>query len=168
MSNSYLAQPDTLEQLKRAVADSDFMAMNTIDISLAELMQAEERELGFSAISTIRQQYLATYNAEGYVNGEGFDALFRYMSDQEFDSMLLGFEQYQASELLKLIHKAIKKFPKSPPLPTQTAREQTLDVWEDKEKNPFEKLDGEFMKLGSAMNQRMRFVLANSDPFFIQ
>lgn len=168
MSNSYLAQPDTLEELKRAVAESDFAAMNTIDIALAELMQAEERELGFSAMSTIRQQYLATYNAEGYVNGDGLDALFRYMSDKEFDSMLLGFEQYQASELLKLIHKAIKKFPKSPPVPTQTAREQTLEMWDDKDKYPFEKLNGEFMKIGSAMNQRMRFVLANSDQFFIQ
>ncbi len=166
MSSAYLAQPDTLEQLKRAVAESDFAAMNTIDISLAELMQAEEREAGFESMSAQRQRYLSTYNAEGYVNGEGIEGLFQYMSDQEMDAMLAGYEQFEAIDLLKIIQKAIKKFPKSPPVPSHADREEILDQWLNKGKEPFEKLDAKFMDIGSAMTQRLKNALEHADQFF--
>lgn len=166
MMNSYLANRDLFEELESALEASDFRAINSIDMKLAELMQAEERESGFGSMSEARQQCLATFNAEGYVNGNGFAALFQYMSDDEFESMLKGFETFGAVDLLKIVHKAVKKFPKSPPLPSHETREQILEVWDDKGKEPFEKLDDKFMEIGSAMNQRIRFIMSQPDQFF--
>ena len=142
------------------------MAQNRFDIENAELLQAEERESGFSSMTPGRRMALATFEAEGYVNGDGFASLFEYMSDEMLSNVIPGFRQFDGDGLAELVERAIKKFPKAPPLPPQDDRAEILDQWSEKDKNPFKKFEKKFMDIGHAQKGRLAFIAAHPDEFF--
>ena len=166
-TNEYLASADLLSLAKEKLAMDDFSGLNDIDIEICALLQSKQKSQSFEALTDEQQICVATFNVESYVNSGGFMDLFQYFSDEELHATNRGYEAFRATSLLKLIEKAIKKFPKSPPLPSQSKREEILDSWFDKDKDPFEKLDSKFQDIGSALKGRIEYIINHPDQFFI-
>lgn len=166
MNSQYLAQQELLEQAKQSISPADVMSLNKIDIAVATLLYSEENENNFASMSKERQLCLATFDAEGHINSGGLVDFFQYTSDEKFAAVVIGYETFGSTELLKIIQKAVKKFPKSPPLPDHESREEILNAWDDKGKDPFSKLDQKFMSIGSALVERMSYILQNQQHFF--
>jgi len=162
----FLVLPDLLEQAKAGIVSGDMIAMSKIDIEICSQIQSEVREGSFLGISEERKLCVSTFNAEGYVASGGFVDLFQYTEDIEMQSVIKGFEVFGATQLLTLLQKAMKKFPKSPPLPAHSVREEILNNWFDKEKDPFTKLDDKFNDIGSALRGRLEYITNHPEQFF--
>ncbi len=165
-NDQYKSSRDILEQAKISLSSDDFRTLNSIDIEVCSLLQKKCSDHSFDELTAEEKICLATFNAEGQVGSGGLFDFFQYTSDAEVFATLEGYETFGATDLLKLIQKAIKKFPKSPPLPDHTEREEILDVWFDKDKDPFSKLDKKFHDIGSALRERLKFVTERPEHFF--
>ena len=115
-NDQYKSSRELLEQVESCLISDDFNTLNSIDIEVCSLLQKKCSDHSFDALTAVQKLCLATFNAEGQIAGGGLFDFFQYTSDVEVLATLEAYEVFGAPDLLKLIQKAIKKFPKSPPL----------------------------------------------------
>lgn len=162
----YKLPASILGNIQRAMVNDDYSSLNTIDINLAELMQAEERETAFTNMSPHRRAFLATFEAESHVNSSGFDAMFSYMSDEMLAEVAPAYRLFNAPSFADLVESAIAKFPTYPPIPNPGEREVVTQAWMDDGVDPFQDLFDKFIEIGAATVERMRFVSEHPSEFF--
>lgn len=163
----FLAPVSVLDQIKGATATGDFAAANALDIQIAEKLQAEERETGFESMSDARQVCLATFETEGYINGDGFDAFFSYMGDAMIAKVEPAYRVMGANQFADIINESASLLPGHPPFPPQETREELMEQFEDSDESPFEDLFDRFVSIGAATTERLNFIVKHADQFFM-
>ncbi len=163
----YLMKADMLDRIRKALEASDHGKQNDLDIAIAELLQSESADCGFESMTLERQQYLATYEAEGYINGGGFLSFFDYTTDDMIGHILPGYKAFGADEFVDILSEAFGVYPGYPPLPSQAEREEINGKWMDNDEDPFESPSDKFMTLGAATSQRLEYVLSNPSLFIL-
>ncbi|MCB9845144.1 MAG: DUF4375 domain-containing protein [Phycisphaeraceae bacterium] len=153
-----------LEGAKRALSADDFGTLNELDIDCASAIQKDAAS--GAAVTPARRAYLATYEAEGYINGDGFDAFFSYMDDEALAEVEPGYRLFGAPEFAALIRRAFEAVPGGQPPRTQVEREAAMEEIAEGAADPFEEVFEAFIEIGGATAQRIRYIVEHPDEFF--